>query len=553
MIERIRFAFIALAGLFLSLLPLGCGVPGPDGPPDTFGVDFSLPEGSITGGAIIFLVDGVNAATFNELLEAGELPAMKSYFADRGLYVPRAAAGHTSLTMDNLVSITTGVFPGHHGLIGAKWFDRNRLTFRNYETLHDKNSLEENLHVPTIYEQFPGRLTFSLFLQPHKGSTHFFENRISAGPAFLLYLYGLVDRIALNGFKTEMDIARQYRQFPAVTAIYQLAVNFAAYSHKASSQEYRQAIRDMDYRFGRVLGDLKRAGMLDKVVIAFVADHGHCDTPNHAKAVEYIESLGINLPTDAPVGEDKPFQDRVKHFHKFVGVQYGISDRYWALWLRKPVTIDGKQTWGPWLDRPTPEELRNYPTRLGKTDLPALIVKQEWVDAVAYRVKPGVVRLVRKGGEVEFRRVPRAQGAAGPESLTYHVISGDDPLEWAARLPAKALAGEPMTDREWLEATAGTQFPDLGTGLLTAFESDRIGDLSIYAAPGWDINGWRKAGHGGIRDVEMFSPMLIAGPGIPHGRIAVARTVDLVPTLLEALDKPLPPGLDGRSLIHWSP
>ena len=74
-------------------------------------------------------------------------------------------------------------------------------------------------------------------------------------------------------------------------------------------------------------------------------------------------------------------------------------------------------------------------------------------------------------------------------------------------------------------------------------------DVVVFSAPQWDFGGSQKAGHGGIRDFEMLSPMLIAGPGIPHGRIAVARTVDLMPTLLEAMGKPVPPGLDGESLI----
>lgn len=543
-----RHLLRACAVVVLPLLA-GCGCPSGDGPADSFGIDFSMPPGSKTGGAIIFLVDGVNAVTFQELLEAGELPAIRSYFVDRGLYVPRAAASNPSLTMNNLNSIVTGRFSGHHGLVAAKWFDRNRLIFRHYETLQDKNKLDDDCRACSIFQQFPDDLTFSLFLQPHAGTTHFFENRTSAGPAVFFGMDDLVDRLALYRFNEVMDVARQYRQFPAVTAVYQLSVNFAAYEHKFSSPEYRQAIRNLDRQFGRVLGDLKRAGMLDKTVIAFVCDHGHCDTPCHGRVGDFLDSLGITAGRAEPLGEETPYADRVKYFSSVMSVPYGAGDRYWTLALRKPVVIDGKETLANWLIRPSADDLCDYPTpKRGRVNLPSLLAKEPYVDAVAYPIAPGQVRLVRREGQVEFRRCPAEPGQ--PERYSYTLISGTDPLGWAGKVPASALAGEPMTLRQWLEATYQTEYPDVGTGLLSYFDGPLAADLVAFPMPLWDFDGWRKAGHGGIRNCEMLSPMLIAGPGIPHGRLPVARTVDLMPTLLQALGKPIPCGLDGESLLE---
>ena len=552
MAERISWLFEGLAICLLVALPLGCSVPAADGPSDSFGLDFTLPEGSQARGVVIFVVDGVNAVTFQQLLDAGDLPAMQKYFVERGLYVPRAAASHPSLTMDNLTSIVTGRFPGHHGLVAAKSFDRDRLVFRNYETLQDKNKLDEDYRAPTLYQQFPDDLTFSLFLQPHAGATYFFENRTTAGPAIAFGLYGLVDRVALYRFHQVTDIARRYGRFPAVSTVYQLSVNFAAYEYGASSEQYRQAIRDLDRQFGRVLGDLKRAGLLDRIIVAFVSDHGHCDTPRHGKIAEFVESLGIKLADATPLGEETSFEQRLKYFGQVTAVPYGPGDRYWVLYLRKPVYAGGQCVLGNWLQRPDPEDLCNYPVRNGKANLPQLLAEQPYVDAVAYRVGPGRVRVVRKAGQVEFR------DEGGPperpqEKSSYHLISGTDPLDWAGKVPANALAGEPLTSRQWLQATAQTELPDLGIGLLSYFDGALAADLVIFPGPQWDFDGWRHAGHGGIRAAEMFSPMLIAGPGIPRGRIPVARTVDLMPTLLEALGKPVPAGLDGESLLSNEP
>jgi hypothetical protein len=537
----------------LAGLLFGCNKPA-----DALNIDFTFPLEDLpptpqAAGAIVFLVDGVNATTFQSLLDANELPTIRAYFLERGLYVPHAVASHPSLTINNLTSIVTGRSSGHNEMAAPKWFDRRRLIFRNFETLRDKNKVVESGAVPTLYEQFPGCLTFSLFLQPHRGATHFFENRMSAGLAMIFEVFDSVDRLAVSRFREVMDIAREYRQFPAVCTVYQLSVDFAAYKYSASSEEYRQAIRDLDHEFGQVIDGLKRAGLLDRMLLAFVSDHGHCDTPLHGKVGDLMQSLGIKLAKAEPLGEEKSFAARLAYFGKVDAVPYGSGDRYWGLYLRKPIRDGNAPALGNWLQRVSPEDLRDYPTSTGKVDLPAVLAEQPYVDAVAYRVGVGSVRVVRKGGEVEFRRVAPVDGdrsgGAAQATMTYHVIRGTDPLEWSGKVPAEALAGRPLTSRQWLEATAATQFPDLGTGLLSSFDGEMTMDVVVFSAPQWDFDGSLKAGHGGIRDFEMFSPMLIAGPGIPHGRIAVARTVDLMPTLLEALGKPVPPGLDGESLI----
>ena len=53
---------------------------------------------------------------------------------------------------------------------------------------------------------------------------------------------------------------------------------------------------------------------------------------------------------------------------------------------------------------------------------------------------------------------------------------------------------------------------------------------------------------GGLRPADMLVPMLLAGPGVPRGTVNVAQTVDLVPTLLYLLGRPIPADLDGRVL-----
>ena len=100
----------AMAAIAAAALIGGC-VPSANGPADTFSQNYSLPPDSSTKGAIIFLVDGVNADVFADMLAKGELPNIKHYFVDRGLYIPRAVANVPTVTLCNLTSVVTAYSP----------------------------------------------------------------------------------------------------------------------------------------------------------------------------------------------------------------------------------------------------------------------------------------------------------------------------------------------------------------------------------------------------------------------------------------------------------
>ncbi len=162
---------------------------------------------------------------------------------------------------------------------------------------------------------------------------------------------------------------------------------------------------------------------------------------------------------------------------------------------------------------------------------------------MVYRVGPEAVRVKVRRGEVEFRQ----EGGQG-KPISYHLISGEDPFGWKDSVPADALGGKAMDERKWLETTCKTQYPDLPAQIMAYFRASRAGDIAVFAEPGWDFRESNKAGHGGLRPGDMHVPLLMAGPGVPKGRIDAVRTVDVMPTLLKLLGRPLPEGLDGRPI-----
>ena len=75
----------------------------------------------------------------------------------------------------------------------------------------------------------------------------------------------------------------------------------------------------------------------------------------------------------------------------------------------------------------------------------------------------------------------------------------------------------------------------------------------MFAAGGWDFGTSNRAGHGGLGGADMHVPLLLAGPGVTKTRPPAVRTVDLMPTLLRLLGRPVPPDLDGRALVPAAP
>jgi predicted AlkP superfamily phosphohydrolase/phosphomutase len=518
---------------------------------ETFGVNFTPPKGQKIDdvrGAIVFVVDGLNAEIFQQMLDAGELPAIKRYFVDRGLYAPRAVGNIPSITFANLTSLVTGQFPGHNNIPSITWFDRDTFVWRNYNTIAQKNKLDDDYTVPNIYELLgKDAVTVSIFFQPHRGTTKFFENAISAAPVYAFGWYYYLDRLTLYRFGEMMDLARsKWKKFPTLTYAYLLAPDFMGYTHGVDSPQYRRAIRHTDQQIGRILGDLKTAGLLNKIIIALVSDHSLGNVKKHFDFEKYLrDELLLNVSHDH-LWEDTPEQRRQNYYNRFSAVVYGNGDRFRAISLRVPVSKNAIPAgFASWDIRPAPRHLRSYPNTTGKTiDLLSVLIKKPAVDAIAWAMGKNKCCVRTKRGVAEFSQPDGRDG-----KISCKIVTGD-PFGWAGKVSEKLLGGQPASSRQWLKATCDTSYPDLPAQILSYFRGSRAGDIAVFATSGWDFGSTNSAGHGGLDSYEdLCVPLLLAGPGVPHKRASAVRTVDLVPTILKLLDKTPPKNMDGISLI----
>ncbi|MCX5682382.1 MAG: hypothetical protein NT049_01685 [Planctomycetota bacterium] len=338
-------------------------------------------------------------------------------------------------------------------------------------------------------------------------------------------------------------------------------------------RQRRQGAGQVPTHIGLILQDLQNAGRLDHTVLAIVSDHGMVDILRHWPLEKFLrDDLRLGLAPERR-RETVAYEDRLAYFDQYEAVLQGSGDRFRALYLRKPLAAglrpDQEKTtdllggilgvalpflstpaaatgFENWLGRPTPQELCAFPNRDGKAvNLVARLVAEEAVDVVAFRAGPGKVHVVTKSGEVELSRpYPDSR------SVACRVLRGEDPLGYAGSKAAELMDGQPHAPAKWLAATGDSPHPDLATQVLTYFDAHRAGDLVVFAASGWDLSNENKGGHGGLGPGDMCTVLLLAGPGVPHERRSGAvRSVDLGPTILQLLGRPVPADIDGRSLL----
>jgi len=535
------FVFVRVfRGLFhllvlVLLLVAGCAAI-PDERAKPF--DFEWPDTlrADRGHAIVFYVDGVNRDVFYEMIDAGELPTFKRYFLDRGAEVEKAVCTFPSVTTPNCVAMATGFFQGRTNVPQIRWFDRNRMLFRDYATIAQKDAVDDGYVVPTVFERLTSGWSVSILFPIHRGATRWIENWTSAGPPYFFKMFRLVDRISMIRWSIVNDIALTRGELPRVVWMHLIAPTCNALVHGTEGEVYRDSIRHADAQIGRLLANFEARGILDRLTLFLVSEHGQTvSDPGKRLDVEAVieKDLGLRVARKH-LFERTVFEERLAYYRKHEVVFATAGQRSCYLYIRKP------GNGSTWLDRPAIAELRAYPTRSGPLDVLAYFAAKEQVDlAIAHEGTR--VLIVSENGEASIT----SEG----DSFRYEVVGGEDPLRYKAHPPAAKLMGGFHTGSEWLAATIDSDYPDAVAQLAVLFQSARVGDVVLSVAPGYSFRKGALAGHGSAWKEDMLMPMIVAGKGVRHCRIPHARLIDLAPTLLEAIgeDPGALPLMDGRS------
>ncbi len=275
------------------------------------------------------------------------------------------------------------------------------------------------------------------------------------------------------------------------------------------------AYQFLDKALGDLSNKLKQKNWMDETLISVVSDHGLSSTHTHFGVASFLEEQGL-----------KVFYYPQIFKWNFDAASMVSGNGMLHLYFRD-LKISKNNGW---VGRTYFEELK-----MQRGNLIELLRKQEAIDLMIAQSADGSVVIFNQKG---FARITLKN-----EKIFYRLEEGSDPLGFE-NIPTE------MTDRESLNLSFETKYPDVFAQVLQIFKSPRSGDLILSAKPGWDLRKRfeqheHHSTHGGLEREHMAVPFFINHP-VPAGP---ARSVDVFPTILKLMDKEIPEEIDGISLV----
>jgi len=539
-------ARLLLTAAILVSIPIGCAQTGP------LKVHLDrqvvIPERSV----IVFFVDGMRVDLARHMAAEGQLPNISRYIIDAGTEVQYAVTSVPSITYANTASMTTGLFPGHHHIMGNCWFDPNIVRFQDYRLIRTYQQVDNDLYRPTIYQLLADKFTVTIQTANRSGATRPIDNWATSGINWFFGQAMAVDQLGAVRLELISRLANRVGRWPELIFAYFPALDEIGHRHGADSKQYRRALINVDCQIGRICQALVQQGLLDRCYRILISDHGHVPAAKdrYWRPDRFLtEQLGIATTSKIAV-ETSTYERRAAHFNKYRAVVVNGGPRRAHIHLRA-----GDQ----WFQTADYQAVQQFVDKFGHVNdrqlqsksLPMLLGSIPAVRLVAVKVQNDIIELIWRNSVARVIR----QDNGRKKLYAYKVLQGPDPLGYSSQPTCKELTGGRFANADqWLKATAASQFPDLVVQIVEMFDSPRAGQIVVFADRGWDFHENDLGGHGSVLAEDMLIPLAFAGPGIvAGGTLDTARLVDLMPTVLEMLgcqDRLAICGrLDGKSLL----
>jgi len=464
----------------------------------------------------MILVDGARYDVFRRLIDAGELPAVKAHFDDCGGF-REATTVMPSVSGPAHLPMFTGCYPGRCNIPGIRWFDRKKYAgsifqrgrYRSYMGLNKvaRMTREVSPEIPSVWNSFPdGGGMFAWFdrgMQPGSNLTRGLKT-VTMVKSWLTNNWESGDVVVGDKLiqAAKGDRSFLYAVFPTVDEL--------GHKNGPLDESSVEAYRSFDRYLPRLYDALTASGTADRTLIAITSDHGQSTTHTHFDLAGFVKPLVSRL---------MHFPFAWKHIIDCDAVSNVSGNSLAHLSFRGP---DG------WVERPDV-------TKVGSpahTVIEALLERNE-IELLVYR-EEGRLRVRGNGGSALIWR---------DENGLHYAPEAVDPFGYAN------LESTYTSDLDALGATFQTQHPDALVQLEQLFWSERCGDVVVMAREGFDLRTHfeyqdHRGSHGGTWWEHMKVPLLVNAP-IPDEPV---RNVDVLPTALQACGKPIPDGIDGRSL-----
>ena len=480
----------------------------------------TAPAANALRSVVVLVADGLRHGDLLQAIAARAVPALARLRYEGGLHCITTA--FPSVTGVAYAPFLMGMHPGSVGLPGLRWYDRSRnigrvrAHSRSYVGIEFRE-VDRDLHPtqPTVFELArPALGALSCITRGLPRSSRIGDGIGFAARAGWTHFRGDVEGwLAIDRDVADRAVDRIARERPRYAFVALTGIDKTSHAAGCDSPALLRALQTVDETARRIREDAERDGRWEGMHLWIVSDHGHSPVGAHDDVAAFLRSLGWRvLAHPWTIGTPRRAAANVA------------------------VMVSGNAMAHLYLDL----------SRRQRAFWPALA--PQWdalVDALLERRSIDLVLLPHGAGKVAV--LSRERGTAVIESLgkwhSYRPKTGD-PLG----LGEAALHG--VTEEEAHEITYDTDYPDSLVQIARLAACHRAGDVILSAARGWDFRGRYEpiphvSSHGALHRDHMLVPLLLnrVSHSIPR------RTVDLMPSALEALGIPLPAHIEGSSFV----
>lgn len=468
----------------------------------------------------VLVLDGLNYNSFQNALDKSELPNIKKYFIEDGLFFTDATTVFPSVSAAAYQSIVSGLFPGHAGVAYLSRFDRERRKPIDYLSISgfkrvgaDFSNFKDTSfgEKSTIFSILDSESTAGVYSFFNLGAKVVLP-KIPIFAGWSMFGSGkeeALDKSAFNYLRGLID--RPAGQIPRFTLVGLYGGDALAHHYGTRSEMVRFNLGQLDLLLGDLIELLKKRDIFDRTYIVLLADHGMHDTPKGNFDInDFLAGQGLVLYTGG----------NEKYFNCYVA-ERGVTSAQ--------IYLKGRAGW----DRPPVyDEIRDY--QLGSGDKIDVVEKLLDAPEIKFVLVRGSFQQTHVFSKTGHSIITWREEKSGDE-YRYDVVAagGLDPLGIASSR-ARGMVNKGFFGAvKWGKMTYDHVYPDAVVQLSQVFHDGVSGE--IYIVPEDDHVFYRKkaASHGSIVKDDMHIPILIHGPGIEKGSRAHIRITDLYPMMLD--------------------
>lgn len=540
---------------------------------------------------IVLYVDGLRPDVVHAMAKEGLLPNIQQVFIDGGLEFTQVFTTFPSNTLTANGALFTGRFPDRTGVKSQnqferatrlptgqlsewipQWLWRRQRSGPKISDLLDKFAPEDTYRflqqrgVPMLDTYLGKRYRFTILpiapLNPPPLWVHRAFNTVEQPFTASQRIPYELDRINARYMIEEVIGDPEAR---VMAAWFPMVDKLSHHSSRGQFGQVRDTVMFFDRMLGKMMRRIRQVGWGDSTYLFLVSDHGHVGgetaSTKTSRLVEELfhRQLGCNVKV---VGKDwiHPGMDA----SRFVFIDHQAWGQA-SIFLPK-----GGCHSGVW-QRNSLEELMAYDVGPNHDRVNVLesLGQCEGADLVLAKRDASQVLVHRAPSQHAVLHIETDEG--GVDRYRYELAHADkDPLGYlhdlsvrdaVAPLPVAQWMQSAHSAEEWLQATAGTDYPDAVVGIAKFFgwkspiaelADSRDPDVVVTAKRGWTFrtDGEQGTDHGAPLREAMRITCFLAGPTIRRGDSSQPhRIIDLMPTILKIVGVDYPPeSLDGRPL-----